>query len=254
LSHKYYKKMKNNFAAIISDTSRSKIYLSLLIKKGLIPNYVLYMRDKSKIKFKKNQSFKFTLQHGRKRIYENLLIEYDIIKILNNNKINFEVLETIDIHEKKVINKIKNRKERFFIYSGYPGVILKKEIINLKKTFIHVHGGYLPKYKGSTTNYYSILKENKIGASSIIMSSGIDEGPILKKKYFLPPKKKYQMDKYYDSFARGVILIETIKKFDKLQKIKQSRSETQNYPIYYIIHPVLKHISILEKNENNLSR
>ena len=35
-------------------------------------------------------------------------------------------------------------------------------MLNIDKTFIHVHGGSLPEYKGSTTFYYSILKREDL--------------------------------------------------------------------------------------------
>ena len=53
------------------------------------------------------------------------------------------------------------------IYSGYGGGIIGKRLLGIDKKFLHVHGGYLPDYPGSTTNYFSILKEDKVGASAI---------------------------------------------------------------------------------------
>ena len=43
--------------------------------------------------------------------------------------------------------------------------------LNIEKKFLHVHGGYLPDYKGSTTNYYSLINENTIGASAIFLTT-----------------------------------------------------------------------------------
>ena len=50
---------------------------------------------------------------------------------------------------------------RYYIYSGYPGVIIRDEEILKKKKIVHFHPGKLPDFKGSTTIYYSVLKERK---------------------------------------------------------------------------------------------
>ena len=49
-------------------------------------------------------------------------------------------------------------------------VLLKEKILDTGKKFLHIHGGYLPDYKGSTTNYYSLINENTIGASAIFLT------------------------------------------------------------------------------------
>ena len=58
--------------------------------------------------------------------------------------------------------KLKEAGPEIIIYSGYGGVILKEKVLSQGKKFLHVHGGFLPQYKGSTTNYYSILNEGYI--------------------------------------------------------------------------------------------
>ena len=89
-------------------------------------------------------------------------------------KIDFQVINSYSINEENVISLLKNSNLKFFIYSGYGGIILRKEVLNIGVKFIHVHGGYLPNYKGSTCNYYSIIEQNYVGAASIIMNEKID--------------------------------------------------------------------------------
>ena len=113
-----------------------------------------------------------------------------------------------------------------------------------KKKFLHVHGGFLPDYKGSTTNYYSLIDENTIGASSIFLNEDIDSGPLLIRKKFKPPKDKMQLDHLYDSEARAEVLIETLRNYVE-SEIFETNKNIENGETYFIIHPVLKHISIL---------
>lgn len=238
-------------ALILTDTSRSRVYFSMLIKNKLIPKYILYLKDtKKKFSFG-NQNIhdynkrKINLSKSFKKLNIKAIIHLDEeIKKLN---IEYDIFSTTNIHNKKIMNKLKSRKEKIFIYSGYPGVILNKEILEIKKLFLHVHGGYLPKYKGSTTNYYSILKENKIGATSIFMSNKLDSGPILLRREFVPPKQKEMMDHLYDNYFRAKVLVETLNTIFKNSKILKNSKKTikSKSDIYFVIHPVLKHISIL---------
>lgn len=225
-----------DIALILTDTSRSKVYLAMLEMYNLLPNYIIYLRERkrSKIKVRKINNSK------------NININFDFSEKLKELPLEYEIINTKDIHNKYVIKTLKNRKEKVFIYSGYGGVILKKHILAIGKKFLHVHGGYIPNYKGSTTNYYSIIEKNKMGASAIFLNEKIDSGPIIDRKIFSPPKKKYEIDYFYDSYLRGLVLVNLLKKFKRTQKIKSKKISQKNYKNYFIIHPVLKHIALLK--------
>ena len=114
--------------------------------------------------------------------------------IFFSNFFRFEIAPNGNINSDEIIKIIESRLEQVFIFSGYGGVLLEDRILDTGKKFLHVHGGYLPDYKGSTTNYYSLIDENTIGASAIFLTKEIDCGPILLRKKFLPPKSlNYQL-------------------------------------------------------------
>jgi Methionyl-tRNA formyltransferase len=171
-----------------------------------------------------------------------------IIETMKNSSIKFEELKSTNLHDDSVIESIGSRSESTFIYSGYGGVILRKELFNTGKNFLHIHGGYIPDFKGSTTNYYSLISDDKIGASSLFLNLEIDSGPILQRKIFPPPKDRTQIDHIYDSAARAKVLIETLREYENIGKF-QSDNSLDKGETYYIIHPVLKHIAILSKHE-----
>jgi methionyl-tRNA formyltransferase len=113
-----------------------------------------------------------------------------------------------------------------------------------------VHGGYLPDYKGSTTNYYSLIVENTLGASAIFLSEEIDSGPVLLRREFPPPANRQAIDHIYDSGARAKVLVETLKNYMKCGGWEFELPANIGGETYYIIHPVLKHIAILDKGKN----
>ena len=232
----------NDIGMIAADTSRSRVYIQSLINAELYPSYVLILKNSSNTNLP-GQINKIEYEKGNYQIN----LSTPIKTSLKSKYIDFEEVDTHDIHEPDIIEKIRNRNELFFIYSGYGGVILKKKLFSTGKYFLHIHGGYLPDYKGSTTNYYSLIKENKIGASSIFLNEKIDSGPLLHRKYFPPPCDRTRIDHFDDSIVRAKVLIETLLKYKELNKFEYYNNVGEG-EMYYIIHPLLKHIAILSKN------
>jgi methionyl-tRNA formyltransferase len=108
----------------------------------------------------------------------------------------------------------------------------------------------LPTYKGSTTYYYEILKKNSISYSVIFQNSKIDNGGIIYSCTYNLKKikvEKHKLDHVYDPYLRSIVLLNVILKLKKLKKLNSKKQAQKNSKTYYIIHPVLKHISILSK-------
>ena len=124
-----------------------------------------------------------------------------------------DILRLKKINDFKCIEAVKKLKEKYIIYAANYGDILSKQYFSLKKKFIHIHPGKLPEYKGSTTYYYEILERNSISYSAIFQNLKIDDGKII---------------------------------YSRTYNLKNTRIK-KNEKTYYIIHPVLKHISILSK-------
>ena len=217
---------------VAADTTRSIYYIKELIKNKLIPNYVLLLLNNDK-----------KLRPGQKKG----TLENELIRILSGAKIDFDVAPNSDINSEILIKIIENRPEKVFVFSGYGGVILKEKILESGKKFLHVHGGYLPFYKGSTTNYYSLINENIIGASAIFLTKDIDSGPILLRKKFSSPKNRIEIDHNADSEARAKVLIECLKNYLHFGYWKYDLKDNNGGETFYIIHPVLKHLAIMSK-------
>ena len=235
---------------LAGDTSRSKAYLQSMVRHDVLPKYVIVLD---------NENTLLPGQTDNSTLYaENYQSEKDdcwseadfdinlpVIDLLEENNIPFEVVSTSDINSQKVIESIKRRVEKVFIYSGYGGTLLRKEIFSTGKKFLHIHGGYLPNFKGSTTNYYSLIDSNDLGASAIFLTLSIDGGPILWRKRFAPPRCRNAIDHIYDSAARAKVLIETLKHYIDNNDWWSEITSNNDGETYYIIHPVLKHIAIL---------
>lgn len=201
---------------ILSETSRSFIYLKEIIKHKIkINKIILYSKKKGRV-----------FELIKKNRLNRLLIYY------KSNNINSNY-----ISRKLKTETITN------VMSVYPGEIVKNYFL-LKKKLLHCHPGDLPFFKGSTTIYYSIILKKKLCVTIILINGIIDGGKIIYKKYFNYPKNKKEIEKNFDDKIRTTTLIEYLK---SKKKIKYPKSKVKFLP-YYIAHPVIRQL-VLDKKK-----
>ncbi|MDA8817708.1 formyltransferase family protein [Planktomarina sp.] len=222
----------NNIAMVAADTTRTKLYLTELIKNNLLPSYILLLLTSNG-----------KMLPGQK----DLDTKNELISCIVNAGIKYDIASNNDINSDGVIKKIESRSEEVFIFSGYGGVLLNSKILGTNKKFLHIHGGYLPKYKGSTTNYYSLIEDNEMGASAIFLTKKIDCGPILLRKKFPAPKDRSMLDHVTDSAVRATVLIQCLQNYISSGTWDFEVDDNDGGETFYIIHPVLKHLSIMRK-------
>jgi methionyl-tRNA formyltransferase len=244
----------SDIGMVAGDTSRSRAYLQALVRNKMLPNYVLVLEDSSE-ELLPGQLGKSQADSESERFAETdecwSEARFDstqpIKVLLDKIGVLYEVSTSKNINESSVVEAIHRRPEKVFIYSGFGGVLLRKDVLSIGKHFLHVHGGYLPDYKGSTTNYYSLIVDTTLGSSAIFMSTEIDCGPVLLRQKFPAPENRQAIDHIFDSGARAKVLIETLKNYSECGEWKFELPANTGGETYYIIHPVLKHIAILGK-------
>lgn len=244
----------HDFGMIAADTSRSRAYLQSLLHHRLLPNFVLLLEHESDSLLPgQTQSFESGPALVPTREADECWSEASfnstepLRPLLEEFDIEYETAPSSDLNDASVVNLIDRRPESVFIYSGFGGVLLRQDILATDKNFLHVHGGYLPDYKGSTTNYYSLIEENTMGASSIFLNSVIDSGPVLLRKKFPAPSDRREIDHVYDSAARAKVLVETLQQYLADGRWDFELATNDGGETYFIIHPVLKHIAMLDK-------
>ncbi len=204
------------FSIIISNTSRSLSYLKGLKKNNLTPNEIFHIDNGSNVKISKQ-----------------------LKKVgLTFNKVKMRCFKLPSL-KKRVAKNILKSKTKNIIYSGYPGEIIKDQILLKNKNIIHSHPGKLPMFKGSTTIYYSLLKSGKIFCSTIILGKNLDSGRLLFLKKYKLPKNIKLIDESYDNYIRTNNIIYVIKNFNKIRPKKQ---KSNKFSPYYVAHPILRSI------------
>lgn len=162
-------------------------------------------------------------------------------------------VDSSDVNSTEMIEAIKDVGPDYLVFSGYGSQIVSPELLTLGVPFLHCHSGYLPEFKGSTTVYYSLLKNHDVGVSCIVLDSQIDAGPIVARKRYPAPPCDTNLDYTYDTAIRADLLNDVLRTLFDTNKLPVERMQRPGEGTeYYIIHPVLKHVAIEQvKNSSN---
>ncbi len=221
-------------------TSRSQAYIQAMAAVGMRPDQTLVMGAKTKGLPGQVEAL-VEKETGRTELFYPSLAE-SVFDTLENNGIPYTQIETTNINDPVVEKALIRCNPEIVIYSGYGGQIVGKALLDLGFRFLHIHSGWLPDYRGSTTMYYSLLNEGECGASAIFLSSKIDEGPVIAKKKYAPPPDGVDLDHVYDGVIRADLLVEVLTKYADQKKITPLPPKDRQGNDYYVIHPVLKHL------------
>lgn len=238
--------MLDDVLLLAADTSRSRVYAQALRQAGLLPRCALLLENRT------GTSLPGQSGAAQERQYPGLdwmRYGYDLSAPLHDTLagggVEVAALATHDINSDQAVAEIGARPQSVVIYSGYGGVLVGAALLGLGKRFLHVHGGYLPDYKGSTTNYYSLLAEGSMGASAIFLTAEIDCGPVLLRRKFPAPPERNGIDHLYDSAARAEVLVQALAAYARNGEWPSNLPVNVGGQTYYVIHPVLKHLAIL---------
>lgn len=223
---------------LAATTIRTKAYLQEMIKSNFIPSFCIILTDSiSTLKEEKELDYAESEENRYFNEREPLLITLD------NNSIKYILIENKDVNSAAVYESLCKLQQKYIIYSGYGGSILKAHLFQMNKKFIHIHAGELPAYRGSTTAYYSILDDKSISATAIFMNEGIDEGSIIvSRKYSVTNEN---IDYIFEPHIRSLVLIEALKLYIEKKEFPVLDQKSEKVETYYIIHPVLKHIAMI---------
>ena len=139
-----------NFSFLLANNNRSKAYLQTSLKSGLKPSFVILM-EPDQPRLVENYS------SGSGDIYRTAIVGdvqvdlyfdqmEEISETLEKFSIPTIVLNTNNVNSQEVVRAIRDLPDQHIIYSGPGGTILRPEILDQGKEFIHVHPGWLPLY------------------------------------------------------------------------------------------------------------
>ena len=238
-----------NVSMICADTTRSRAYLQNLTRADLCPAHVLVLsRADSDLPGQSRAALPARPDHAddddlwqAAHFNPNATLGDDLRAL--GAPVTW--LNETDINAAAVVSAVAALPGDVAIFSGFGGQILRADVLAAGKRMLHVHGGYLPAYRGSTTNYYSLIAEDALGASAIFMNADIDAGPVLARRRFPAPPDRGQVDHLHDAAARALVLCDTLHAFVRTGNWADATPDTSEAArTFYVIHPVLKHLAV----------
>ena len=191
----------------------------------------------------KNNIKLFSIIIYENKKFKNRLLLKKLKLLIRRYAYKYIFIKSKNINNKILVKTIINNSKSNILMSLYPGEIVKNLQLIDDRICLHNHTGKLPNYRGSTTIYYSLLKEKKIYCTTFRIDKKIDEGKILYINRHSIPKKGINLDDY-DNIVRAKNFVEFLK--GKIGKNKTSlRNET-----YYTIHPILRNLAYKVINGN----
>ena len=158
----------------------------------------------------------------------------------------FSQSSATSVNDPELCNRLIELSPQVVVYSGYGGQLIVPEVLDTAEKFLHIHAGWLPTYRGSTTIYYSWLERNICGVSAIILDKHIDTGAIVARREFPAPPPDVDVDLVYDNAIRASLLVDVLRQYETEGHFIDIPKDEETNP-YYVIHPVLKHIALLTR-------
>ena len=155
-----------------------------------------------------------------------------------------QCIASAELDSAEMMSAIGAFRPKLVIFSGYGGQIVNPALLDMA-SFLHVHPGWLPDYRGSTTIYYSMLDGAGCAASAILLGPEIDKGPVIARKRYPLPAPGINVDYVYDPAIRADLLIDVMRHYADTGTLPPAQDQGSQGHTYYIIHPVLKHIALL---------
>jgi methionyl-tRNA formyltransferase len=159
---------------------------------------------------------------------------------------------TSDVNAPEAIDAVRASGMELLVWSGPAGAILRRPVLSAGARFLHMHPGAVPRFRGSTTVYYSLLIEGRCTVSAILLEPGIDAGPVVASRSFDPPEDRRTIDRGYDPYIRASVLADVLTDLAAGRPLRPT-PQTGAPRTYYLIHPVLRHIAILAGRTTEVS-
>lgn len=229
---------------IAANTARSKAYAHALHLAGFKLEQVLFLERNEKNRVDDNKHPSCDLKEFQGVPFPDL--SHPFLEMCEKISNRIDRISCDGIKDPRVEEYLKVNKSELVIFSGFGGELVPKNLLSTEMPFLHIHSGWLPDYKGSTTIYYTLLNEARCGVSAILLNEKIDEGSIVAQRHYPPPSPGLDVDYLYDNSIRADLLIRVLSQWSKERKF--TKIEVQPHGVgstYYVIHPVLKHLALI---------
>lgn len=155
------------------DCPHSLIYLEALSRRGVIPQHVIVVTFSDK-----RQRLSFRRLMKGVNLKSSNSQEKRLRLFLRKSRFAYSDLKVKTFYDLKLISKMKTFENCAFIYTC-GGIVPKNYFQDFGFRILHCHLGKVPEFRGSDCLFWSILQEDKIGASIFYMEERLDRGRLI---------------------------------------------------------------------------
>jgi methionyl-tRNA formyltransferase len=214
------------------DSSRARAYVDAMAKASLLPEHAILIDSP-------------TGARGKTPPVPYFDNETPVAERLRELGVPVREVAEESVNAPAVVEAVSEAPGEVLVYAGPGGQILRAELLDAGKRFLHVHSGLLPDFRGSTTIYYSLLERGDCGASALFLEASIDAGPVVATATYPAPEDRTTIDHGYDPFIRADLLLRVLGEYAVSGAFPEHRQPADRGETYYVMHPVLRHIAIL---------
>jgi methionyl-tRNA formyltransferase len=149
------------------------------------------------------------------------------------------------VNAPETLAALRELQPALVVFSGLPGEIVSAETLGCGVPFLHLHCGWLPDYRGSTTIYYQMLERRECAVSALYLSPEIDQGVIVERRRYRLPAADLDVDRVYDSALRADLLVRVLHAMQAGTLPPTMPQQADQGRTFHVIHPVLKHLALL---------
>ena len=235
-----------NIVMLCGHTARSSAYIQALEFAGIKPSQTLLYGDS------RSSPHSDRCMHSLNNLQFCPDLKQMPAELLAKSTWQYREVAAQGLDDKSLNREIRESQPDLIIYSGYGGQLVPESVLAIAPV-LHIHSGWLPEYRGSTTLYYEIIASQACSASAILLDNEIDTGNILNRKRYQIPEIGMDVDYLYDNMIRADLLVDTLKSLIKLKNEISELEQTKEGMAYFIIHPLLKHFALLSVDRQKIS-
>jgi len=242
------------YSILLDINNISKAYMQNLLSRSIFPEHVIILND-NKSKKEHTNNDRLLLENTKQkflRFCENTNLGFDekehTVKTLIKYNIPYTLLDTMDINSKIVLDNINKLKSKYVLCSFANAQYLNNELLKQKYIFLNVQIGDFSNFDANNTLYYSMLVEKTTIVSIYTVVENSTDYKILYQKEFLIDSKNEDFDYLLAPTMKASTFIEFLEN-DISEKFIENKIKDK---VFYTIHPVIKHLSILKIKKEKL--
>lgn len=224
---------------LAAPTARSQAYVQALVREGLEPEAVILLGDAPAAP----AGAAAALAKGFPALPD---LAEGVAATCARAGLQVVRLPAADVNAEATLEALRAAAARLVIYSGPGGQIVSDRVLQSGGRFLHLHSGWLPDYRGSTTLYYALLNGEAPAVTALYLDRCIDTGPVVARRSYPRPPAGLDLDRLYDPAIRADLLVRLMRDYARTGVLPEAQPQRpEEGTTYYVIHPVLKHVALL---------